>query len=282
MTLATVMVGSVGAAVPPPAWSDPHPALQPLAYAAHAAHATGGRQLLAYDDTGDGRVVEVLGDLDAAEHVAVVVPGSGHRLGNFWTSTSPAAPRRNGADLLAEMRRQSPRTGVAVVVWLGYDAPEQVDLVAARSDRAATGAGDLARLTWRLPARASVTLVGHSYGSVVVARAARAARVDDLVVIGSPGMDAASVTDLGTPAAVWAARGPRDPIAFVPSVRIGGVGHDADPTSAGFGARTFATGRVAGHDGYYEPGSESLANIARIAVGRSDQVTSATPTPGEL
>jgi pimeloyl-ACP methyl ester carboxylesterase len=134
------------------------------------------------------------------------------------------------------------------------------------------GAEDLVRLTRLFPSTATVTLIGHSYGSVVVGYAAPKARADNLVLIASPGVDVPSVADLHTPARVWAARGPRDPIGLVPSVRIAGLGHGADPVSAGFGARTFATGEISGHDHYYQPGSESLANLARIALGRSDQV----------
>lgn len=242
----------------------------PLAY---AEQTVAGRRVLAYDTGGDGRVVEVLGDLASADHVAVVVPGSGHNLANYWTSTSGAAPRVDGVRLLAEMRRQAGEARVAVVVWLGYDTPEALDLVAARSDRAVAGADDLVRLTRLLPPATTVTLIGHSYGSVVLGYAARAARADNLVLIASPGADVGSVADMHTRAQVWAARGPRDPIGLVPSIRIGGLGHGADPTSGAFGATTFATGEISGHDHYFQPGSESLANLARIALGRSDQVS---------
>ena len=272
--LGVLFAGPAAGGVDAPRLSDPHPALRPLAYAAQVA---AGRHLLAYDPRGDGRVVEVLGDLSKANHVAVIVPGSGHSLENFWTSTSPMAPRRSGAQLRAEIRRQFPTEQVAVVVWLGYDAPENVDLVAARSDRAFVGAGDLAALTQILPRGVRTTLIGHSYGSVVVGHAASRARADHVVLLGSPGVDMATAADLRTPSTVWAATGSRDPIRFVPSVRIADIGHGADPTSPAFGARTFATGTIPGHDGYYLPGSTSLANLARIVVGRPDLVTT---TPG--
>lgn len=254
--------------------STDHPALAPLAYTQRTDH---GRQFLAYDRQGDGRVVEVLGDLRTAQHVAVVVPGSGHRLGNFTTSRSGAAPRRNGEALLAELKRQAPQEKVAVVVWTGYDTPERVNLDAARSERAAPGGRDLARLIDLLaelaPVAETVTLTCHSYGSVVCGRAAPGARADNIVVVGSPGMDAGRVSELHTQAQVWAARTTDDPIRFVPDVRFGEFGHGEDPSKPKFGAEVFRTGEIGGHDSYYEPGSESLANIARIVLGRDDEVT---------
>ncbi|GAB3425012.1 alpha/beta hydrolase family protein [Flindersiella endophytica] len=260
-----------------------HPALEPLAYTQRIDH---GRRFLAYDRQGDGRVVEVLGDLRTAQRVAVVVPGSGHRLGNLTTSRSGAAPRRNGEALLAELERQAPQATelndaapprVAVVIWTGYDTPERVNVDAARSERAIPGGRDLARLTKLLtrlaPAAETITLTCHSYGSVVCGRAAPAARADNIVVVGSPGMDAGRVSDLRTKAHVWAARTADDPIRFVPDVRVGGFGHGEDPSKPGFGAEVFRTGEIHAHDSYYEPGSESLANIARIVLGRDDEVT---------
>lgn len=232
-----------------------------------------GHQLLAYDERGDGRIAEVLGNPDTADRIAVVVPGSGHALDNFWVDPSTAAPRRNGLALLEELRRQGAGARTAVVVWTGYDTPEQVDLNAVRSDRATPGARDLARLTHALPARARITLVGHSYGSVVCGLAAGRARISDLVALGSPGMDAGSAVALGTDANVWATRTPDDPIRFAPNLRVAGLGHSTDPTDSEFGARIFDFGGIHGHDHYYRPGSESLRNIARIVLGRYSAVT---------
>ncbi|MET9018978.1 alpha/beta hydrolase [Actinopolymorpha sp. NPDC004070] len=273
LVAATVLLGftpGAGAA----AAADPHAALPPLRYAARTVD---GHDFLAYDQRGDGRVVEVLGDLATADQVAVLIPGAGHRLGNYLSDRARPTPRGAGGALLAELRRQSPGTGSAVVVWLGYDAPEGVDLASARSERAEAGARDLVRFVRRLDHLVSpdtrITLVGHSYGSVVIGRAAPEVDVDDLVVVGSPGMDAGSRAALHTGARVWAARAPGDPIRFAPPLRVGGFGHDADPTAPGFDARTFAVGTARGHADYFTRGTESLANIARIVRGRTDEVT---------
>jgi hypothetical protein len=274
--LAGLMTIASGGAVPVAAESDAgaHPDFGPLAY---VQRIDDGRQFLAYDQRGDGRIVEVLGDLRTAQHVAVVVPGSGHRLGNFTTSRSGAAPRRNGGALLAELERQAPKQKVAVVVWTGYDTPERVNMDAARSERAIPGGRDLARLTKQLeelvPATATITLTCHSYGSVVCGRAAPGVRAENIVVVGSPGMDAGNISDLRTNARLWSARTADDPIRFVPDVRLAGFGHGADPSTPEFGATVFNTGEIRGHDSYYEPGSESLANIARVVLGRDNEVT---------
>jgi alpha-beta hydrolase superfamily lysophospholipase len=160
-----------------------------------------------------------------------------------------------------------------VVVWLGYDAPENIDRQAMRSERAVAGAGALARFVEGLPHDARVSLLCHSYGAVVCGRAAAGARVGDLVALAAPGMDVASATGLRSSARVWAASVSRDPIRFVPNLRLAGFGHGADPTAAGFGARVFRTGAASGHDRYYAPGGESLANLARIVLERTSEVT---------
>lgn len=61
--------------------------------------------------------------------------------------------------------------------------------------------------------------------------------------------------------------GPSDWIADVPNVEFAGIGHGADPTSAGFGARRVPAADVQGHTGYFAPGTQSLAAFAAIAEG---------------
>jgi hypothetical protein len=246
--------------------------------ATDAIHAGGPRpagRLLGYDPRGDGRLIQVFGDLAAARHVAVIVPGSGWRLDSILQHTGPGgADPVEGADALRrETRRLDPLARVAVVVWLGYDAPEDIDRQAMRSERAIAGARSLVRFVDGLPANAHVSLLCHSYGAVVCGRAASAARVGDLVSLAAPGMDVRSAAELRTPARVWAARTAGDPIRFVPKIRLDGFGHGADPVGPRFGARVFRTGSARGHDAYYAPGSESLANLARIALGRDLEVT---------
>jgi hypothetical protein len=248
-----------------------------LRYAANerTAHVRPAGRLLAYDPRGDGRVVEVFGDLARAQRIIVIVPGSGWTLHKLLAAAGPdkANPIAGAQALLAETHRLAPTVDVAVVVWLGYDAPENIDRQAARSERAIAGAPGLVRFLAGLPGHATVTLVGHSYGTVVAARAADSPRVTNVVALASPGMDVGSAAGLHTRARVWAARVPGDPIGYTPHVRIGGYGHDTDPIDPRFGATVFRTGSAHGHGGYYAPGTESLTNLARIALGRTAEVT---------
>jgi hypothetical protein len=52
------------------------------------------------------------------------------------------------------------------------------------------------------------------------------------------------------------------------------VGFGTDPVSPAFGARIFAAGH-GGHSDYFAPGSVSLADLARIALDETSEVTHA-------
>jgi hypothetical protein len=113
---------------------------------------------------------------------------------------------------------------------------------------------------------------------VVCGRAAPGLDVSDIVAFGSPGTGASSAAALRTPARVWAARGSADWIAYVPHTSVGlfgtTVGLGPDPVSPSFGARVFRAG-TAGHSDYFAPGSVSLANLTRIVLGDTSEVTRA-------
>lgn len=230
-----------------------------------------GRTFLACDPPGGTRVVEALGDLATAEHVAVIVPGNGHHLGNYLTEDGPDSPRARGELLLRTMQTLDPAARVAVVVWVGYDAPP--DLAAAASNVPAHhGAPDLARLTHYLPRSTHLTLIGHSYGSAVCGLALATARVDDFIALGSPGLGVWHRDELGTGARLWAAQAETDWIRHFPHLKLGTLGLGRPPLHPALGATRFATGDVTGHSGYFLEDSESLLNIARIALGRLGDV----------
>ncbi|MET9733439.1 alpha/beta hydrolase [Streptomyces sp. NPDC006458] len=236
---------------------------------AERALAQPSRRLLSFDGRGQGRAVEVFGDLAHAERVAVLVPGSDTSLDTYGRlRTSAVALHRR---LTAET---PPGTRTAVVAWLGYSTPGTVSTAVLTTGRADEGAAGLREFLRTLhgvtgPGTA-VALLCHSYGSVVCARAAEGAVVDDVVLLGSPGTGAADVAELRTRARVWAARGADDWVADVPHVRADlfgtTVGLGTDPVSPAFGARVFAAG-PGGHSDYFVPGSPSLANLARIVLG---------------
>ena len=240
-----------------------------------------GRQFLAFDPRGNGRIVEVFGDLAAADRIAVLVPGVANRADNYNTGVGDVpdrAPAVQARALYDGARAAAPGAHVAVIAWLGYDAPQGVGRSAAREELARAGATSLDRFATDLGTMrpgATVTVIGHSYGSVVTGLAAAnlPAQVKDLVVVGSPGMGVSRMADLRTSARVWAGQSARDWIDWVPAVRMWGAGHGTMPTSPGFGDRVFGTRGVTDHDHYLAPGTQSLSNIVEIVLGRDSSVT---------
>ncbi|WTS98263.1 alpha/beta hydrolase family protein [Streptomyces sp. NBC_00096] len=254
------------------------------ATAARRAHrfeslAEPGRQILTFDPTGSGLVAEVFGDLDAARRISVVVPGVDTDAVTFErTERRLTAPVGMAQSLYEAERAAAPGSRTAVIAWAGYTAPTGVGVDAATGRMAVDGAARLRALTSALPGRASVALFCHSYGSVVCGVAAHElpGRVTDIAVAGSPGMRAENVAALGTSARVWSMRDSGDWIADVPHLELGGWGHGADPVSAGFGARVLSAAGARSHTGYFEPGTESLDNFAKIGTGAFGSTVCAT------
>ncbi|MET9318741.1 alpha/beta hydrolase [Streptomyces sp. NPDC003038] len=243
-----------------------------------ASLAESGRQILAFDPTGGGRVAEVFGDLDQARRVSVIVPGVDTDLITFErTQRRFSAPVGMAQSLYEAQRAAAPGSRTAVIAWAGYTAPTGVGMAAATGGMAFEGAALLESLVAALPGKASVALFCHSYGSVVCGVAARGLphRVTDLVVAGSPGMRAESAADLGTRARVWAARDEGDWIGDVPHLEVGGLGHGADPVSPEFGARLLSSAGAKSHTGYFSPGTTSVDNFAKIGTGAFGSVVCA-------
>ncbi|MEV5353091.1 alpha/beta hydrolase [Streptomyces sp. NPDC052693] len=229
-----------------------------------------GRRILAFDPEGSGRVAEVFGDLRRAERVSVVVPGVDTDLLTFQRTHRPySAPVGMARALYAAERQASPSTRTAVIAWADYRAPSGLGIDSATAMRAEDGAVRLDSLVRALPGAAPVSLFCHSYGSVVCGVAAHRLpdRVADIAVAGSPGMRVEKADQLRTGARVWAMRDADDWIQDVPYLELGGLGHGADPVSAGFGARVLSAAGAKGHAGYFEPGTASLFNFAEIGVG---------------
>ncbi|RLV55835.1 hypothetical protein D9V41_09995 [Aeromicrobium phragmitis] len=249
-----------------------HPASTP-APLRYSLEPGGGCSVLASDGgPGGRRIVEAFGDLAMADHIAVIVPGNGHHLSNYYTERGPVGPRARGQRVLREMQRVDPGARAAVVVWIGYHTPQ--DLIRAASNAPAhAGAADLARLTHYLPSTAHITLIGHSYGATVCGLALSSARAEDVVALGSPGMGVWRRDELNDRTRLWAGHATSDWIRFFPRVRLGSLGLGRSPLHPELGAIRFDTGSATGHCGYYRENSESLRNIARIAVGRHDEVT---------
>ncbi|MFD4598321.1 alpha/beta hydrolase [Streptomyces sp. NPDC058464] len=245
------------------------------------ALASPARRLLRFDGRGGGQVTEVFGDLTHATRIAVLVPGSDTTLDTY------ARFRATAVSLYRRLTQEAPGgTRTAVMAWLGYRTPATISATVLTPGRAGQAAPHLREFirelrTLTAPGPASVALLCHSYGTVVCARAAPTLTglgVTDIALVGSPGTGADSAADLHTSARVWAARGADDWIAEVPHLQAGlfgtTVGFGTDPVSPAFGARVFAAG-PGGHSDYFTPGSASLANLARIVLGETTEVTRA-------
>ncbi|MEV0153641.1 alpha/beta hydrolase [Micromonospora sp. NPDC050686] len=245
--------------------------------------------LLGLDPAGDGRAIVALGDPDHADHVLTYVPGMTSDL------AGAAGELGRAARVLARCDALAPAAGTAAVLWLDYDAPDFLDQ-AARSGQARDAGPALSRFQDGLRAShdgapARQTVLGHSYGSVVVGVAARdhGLGADALVFVGSPGVGVAEARELRVPSGqVWAATAPDDVIrqarplpellgrALLDQTPVGPVlrGHDRhelwfghDPSDPAFGGRRFPSGRY-GHTGYWEPANPALDGMARIVLGR--------------
>lgn len=259
-----------------------HAPARPIAYPdlsladrPHPAWAASGRQFLALDPAGDGIAVEVIGDLPAADRIAVLVPGVATTLRDFdrgLGGVARRAPAVQARVLYRTLRTADPSARVAVVAWLGYDTPDGIGLDSVREARARTGAAALTSFVHGLHAQrpeAAVTLIGHSYGAIVVGLAApHLPEVGDLVALGAPGMGAGRAADLGG-ARVWSALAAGDWIRRIPQVRLFDLGHGRRPSSPEFGARRLPTAGVPGHDYYLSPGSSTLDALAPVVLGRS-------------
>lgn len=266
-------------------------------------------QLYLYDPTafgGDGAVAIAAGDLGAADNVAVTVPGFGTDAGS-----APFQAERVRA-LYESTRFLAPEESTATMLWIGYDAPDNPpwegdgDWSEVLSEGHATAGGErLADLLGGLRASrngepAHLTAIGHSYGSTTLGHAAHdhGVPVDDLVVVGSPGLGGDTDGAAGTgvdPDHVWAGANSRDPIAdlsnhgWVHLETLGGGGLGDDPAEDDFGAIRFqaeSTTRApdafgidafADHSKYFDHGSESLYNISQVVVGDYADVVRADP-----
>ncbi|WP_346120369.1 alpha/beta hydrolase, partial [Micromonospora coerulea] len=247
--------------------------------------------LLGLDPAGDGRAIVALGNPDRAGAVLTYVPG--------MTADLADAPGELGraARVLDRCAALAPTEQTAAVLWLDYDAPDFLP-EAARGGQARDAGPALHRFSEGLRAShegppARHTVLGHSYGSVVVGTAARdhGLAADALVFVGSPGVGVAHAAELRMPAGqVWASTAPDDVIrlarppdelarrAVLGATPLGAAaallhsgdhelwfGHD--PSDPGFGGRRFPSGRY-GHTGYWEPGNPALDGMARIVLGR--------------
>jgi hypothetical protein len=252
------------------------------------------RYLLSLDPTSAGRAAIAVGDVSTAKYVGFLVPGMYFSVREQivdWTRTA-ANVQRTETEWL--QRLQQPGEA-AVVSWIGYQTPDVLNVVGL--GLAQQGAGRLADAVnglkqVRQGSTPFVSVLAHSYGATAAllalqknAHGVSAFKADAIALVGAPGSPAGSAAGLAVPSGrVYVGEAALDGVAT-----SGFFG--SDPTAASYGARQFSTaggvdpithaalGAAIGHNAYFAPGSESLRNIALVAIGQGDEVTG---RPGRL
>ena len=251
---------------------------------------------------GDGAVAVSYGDPDTADNTAVIVPGITNDGSNI---------AGQGEDAY-RLQQQAIRNGesAATIAWMGYDAPswnpenaldwpgDGLDMGSViNEEKAEAGGNSLADFVDGLRASdqraedrdSNLTVIGHSYGSTTAAHAAadHGLDADALTLIGSPGAggnDVNSVGDLRMPEGkVYVGAADNDFVTWLG--QDGDLGMGKDPAQASFGATVFPVADgpefhaddlgqgITNHTSYFEPGSQSLANLTDIVQGDQPELT---------
>ncbi|MEV7280988.1 alpha/beta hydrolase [Streptomyces sp. NPDC093111] len=271
--------------------------------------------LLGIGDEGNGRAIVSYGNPDTARNVSAYVPGLGTKLDDDFVKDT----MKRAQDTAIGARRIDPSS--ASIVWLGYDAPQGVDVMS-KGD-AQRGAPAYNQFMAGLSATNEnadphVTAIGHSYGSLTVGTAAKQSGgipgVDDVILLGSPGVDAQKATELGVGKGhVFVGAADNDPVTHLPSkdeavvgLLTGGPtgvlvardlldwGNDdvyfgKDPASEAFGAQRFKVddgprmvlelGGFDAHSQYFTPEKDQVSadNIATIVAGHPEDIVKEQP-----
>ncbi len=228
------------------------------------------RVFLFYSTENGGMIAEAFGDLMTANSVAIVIPGMGTTVSKFGNTS-------RGAKNLFEAMGGNRGASVATIAWLGYDPPD--GLIHA-------GVGPGGDQVDRLESFVSsalftdsqeLTVVAHSYGSLLMASAALpqgSSNVDNIVFIGSPGY-----AEIEAPAALAAAydfylvQAPGDPIVAAGWITHGGSGSDDFLAQHRMAANGCTDVEISGHSDYLLTGSTSLFNTALVATGQNPHLS---------
>ncbi|HEX5566460.1 MAG TPA: alpha/beta hydrolase [Streptomyces sp.] len=278
--------------------------------------------LLGVGDEGNGRAIVSYGNPDTSKNVSAYVPGLGTALDEEFAENDLERARHTAIGA----REHDPSS--ASIVWLGYDAPQlPAEALLHNADvmsRSHAAAGATAYNSFMSGLDATnqhadphLTAIGHSYGSLTVGLAAQEKGgipgADDIILLGSPGVDADSADELGVGRGhVHVGAADNDPVTRLPSKKevtgglagrfagplgaylgseLADIGDDdiwfgRDPASEAFGANRFKVddgprpfvdgqGATPAHSNYFNPEKDHMSadNIAAIVAGRPDLVT---------
>ncbi|MCX4533731.1 alpha/beta hydrolase family protein [Streptomyces sp. NBC_00841] len=242
--------------------------------------------LLGIGDEGNGRAIVSYGNPDTARNVSAYVPGLNTSLDEEFAK----GDLKRAWDTAKGTNKYDHSS--AAIVWLGYDAPQTPDglgsLAVMGNDRAERGGSAFNDFMGGLVATNEnedphLTAIGHSYGSRTVGAATQQGGgipgVDDIVLVGSPGVGVDHAEDLGVGKDhVFVGAAENDVVTKLPSKQQAAVGvvgliaggpstayvagdladpgdddlwFGKDPASEAFGARRFPVGEgprlISGH-----------------------------------
>ncbi|XEC30338.1 hypothetical protein JAO84_05680 [Streptomyces fradiae] len=250
--------------------------------------------LLGFDGDNMGRAIVSIGNPDTADNVVTYVPGTFAKLESIGGDMDRAVA------LQAEAERQDAAHSTASIVWLGYDAPQGIMTDATETKWADNAKEPLGNFIQGLeesnhrPNGVNQTLMGHSYGSLVVGETMEMhidLPVDNAIMVGSPGVGVDHAKDLNIPPDhVFAATAQNDLINVAPPFAKDylspkaywdtffdgdAIVHGTDPTSEDFGGQVFEVpdGKLPGTDWEMMPAhsqywdEKPLGTMGKIVTG---------------
>ncbi|MFF8231477.1 alpha/beta hydrolase [Streptomyces caelestis] len=219
---------------------------------------------------GNGRAIVAYGNPDTSKNVSAYAPGLGTKLNSEFSDGTV----KRAYYTATEAQKFDPSS--SSIVWLGYDAPQSIDVMTATD--AERGAPTYNSFMSGISATNEnadphITAIGHSYGSRLVGGATQEAGgipgADDIILVGSPGVGVDKAEDLGVGKDhVWVGAAENDIVTKLPSSKeavagtmgffgggppgayLGGEVADQgdddiwfgkDPASKAFGANRFET-----------------------------------------
>jgi hypothetical protein len=256
----------------------------------------GERRLLLIDPSGlDVKAVVAVGDVDRAEHVVTFVGGLSTMVGTDQRRYDDTFVR-----LRSEARSVAAGQDVAIVTWMGYDAPQVHEIVSSidrnvlNAKLARDNAGALADFATGIEAArdrpAHQTVWAHSYGATLAGFASlRTSAVDDVAVFGAPGLPFSDVSrsalkpgSLNVLGAVgddvfnygWMVHGtPAAEVAGATRLSTFALKQVGSGCNHWLHSRSefVDVGRTSvGHSDYLRAGTDSVRNLVVIAAGRPD------------
>ncbi|MFG2627844.1 alpha/beta hydrolase [Streptomyces sp. NPDC048473] len=191
--------------------------------------------LIGIGDEGNGRAIVSYGNPDTSKNVSAYVPGLNTSLDEEFAKNDLKRARDTA------IGSQGYDQSTASIVWLGYDAPQTPDglhsLAVAGTGRAEKGGVAYSDFMGGIVATNQnkdphITAIGHSYGSRTVGAATQRdggiPGVDDIILVGSPGVGVDRAVDLGVGSGhVFVGAAANDPVTKLPSktqVVVGAVG----------------------------------------------------------